>query len=244
MGAEARILLVDDELDLVWAVWHSLEDEGYEVLTVSNGAEALALIETHHPDLVILDIIMPGFDGLQVCRKLRRRLDTAAVPVLFLTARAGIEDRVVGLDEGGDDYLTKPFDLRELKARVRSLLRRARPAPGEDKALESRDTAICVGDLILSLEARRVQVGERTIQLTPTEFDLLHYLVTHAGQILASRDLYTKALDYPDALSDSSLVRWHIKNLREKIEPDPTQPTYIRTIPHQGYILERASALA
>ena len=120
----ARILLADDEQDLVWAVRHSLSDEGYEVLTAYDGMEALAIARCHRPDLVILDIAMPRLDGLQVCRRLRRDPTLAAVPILFLTVRSAIEDRIKGLDEGGDDYLVKPFDLEELKARVKALLRR------------------------------------------------------------------------------------------------------------------------
>ena len=124
--AASKILVVDDEQDLVWAVKYTLSDEGYKVLTASNGVKAMAAAQQHHPDLIVLDIIMPEMDGVQVCHRLRRDPGLAAVPILFLTMRDTIEDRVNGLDEGGDDYLVKPFDFSELKARIRALLRRSK----------------------------------------------------------------------------------------------------------------------
>ena len=172
----ARILLVDDEQALVWALRHSLSDEGYKVLAAGNGAEALALAQRKSPDLVILDIVMPGLDGLEVCRRLRRDPALAAVPILFLTVRNSVKDRVIGLNGGADDYLIKPFDVQELKARVRSLLRRSRSTA---KALGlDQDSTLVVGSLTLDLRCRKVCVGDRIVQLTPTEFHLLHHLMT------------------------------------------------------------------
>ena len=238
MNSATRILVVDDEQDLVWAIQHSLCDEGYEVFTAYNGVEALDIAENHPPDLVILDIILPRLDGLEVCRRLRRQAQSAAVPILFLTTRKSVEARVEGLDEGGDDYLTKPFDLGELKARVRALLRRKRSNGDCDQESPGQVVPIAVGDLQLRVPARRVRVRDRVVQLTPAEFDLLHYLMTHVGQLFSSQQLSQQALGYPQSLGDSSLVRWHIRNLRQKIEPDPAEPVYIRTVPCQGYIFE------
>lgn len=235
----ARILLVDDEQDLVWAVRHSLSDESYEVLTAYDGVEALTIARRHRPDLVILDIIMPHLDGLQVCQRLRRDPTLAAVPILFLTERSAIEDRITGLDEGGDDYLVKPFDLRELKARVRALLRRGRSAPEGRPGFpgfEGQDSLV-VGPLTLDLRICQVGMGEKTVQLTPTEFDLLHHLMIHPGEVFSSQQLLRQVWGYPPATADPGLVRWHIKNLRAKIEPDPAHPVYIRTVPRHGYIL-------
>jgi DNA-binding response OmpR family regulator len=234
-----RILLVDDEQDLVWAVRHSLNDEGYEVLTAYDGVEALAVARRHRPDLVILDIVMPRLDGLQVCHVLRRDPALAAVPVLFLTVRNAIDDRIKGLDGGGDDYLVKPFDLGELKARIRALLRRSRPAPEGAPGLEGRNSLLKVGPLTLDLHTCQVRVGGKTVQLTPTEFDLLHHLMVHLGEVFSSQQLLQQVWGYPPETADPGLVRWHIKNLRAKIEPDPAQPVYIRTIPRHGYILRR-----
>jgi len=235
----AQILLVDDEQDLVWALRRSLSDEGHEVLTAYDGVEALAVARHHRPDLVILDIIMPRLDGLQVCRRLRCDPTLAAVPILFLTERSALEDRVNGLDEGGDDYLTKPFDLKELKARVRALLRRARSAPQGGLEAEGRGPMLVVGSLILDLHTCQVQVGEENAQLTPTEFDLLQHLMTHPGEIFSSQQLLQQVWGYPPRTGDPGTVRWHIKNLRDKIESDPTDPVYIRTVPHHGYTFER-----
>lgn len=237
----ARILLVDDEQDLVWAMQYSLNDEGYEVLTAYDGVEALAVARRHRPDLVILDIVMPRLDGLQVCHHLRRDPALAAVPILFLTVRSSIEDRIAGLDEGGDDYLAKPFDLRELKARVRALLRRGRVAP------EGRVSLLVVGPLALDLHTRQVrvgegEVGEKGIQLTPAEFDLLHHFMTHPGEVFSSQQLLRQVWGYSPETADPGLVRWHIKNLRTKIEPDPAHPVYIHTLPHHGYTLKVAGS--
>jgi DNA-binding response OmpR family regulator len=235
--AMARILLVDDEQDLVWAVQHSLSDESYEVLTAYDGVEALTIARRHRPDLVILDIVMPHLDGLQVCQRLRRDPTLAAVPILFLTGRSAIEDRITGLDEGGDDYLVKPFDLQELKARVRALLRRRRSASEGGPGSEGQDSLLVVGPLTLDLHTCQASVGEKTVQLTPTEFDLLHHLMIHPGEVFSSLQLLQQVWGYPPETADPGLVRWHIKNLRAKIEPDPANPVYICTVPRHGYIL-------
>jgi len=234
-----RILLVDDERDLVWALRHGLSDEGYEVLTAYDGAEALGVARRHRPELVILDIVMPRLDGLQVCRRLRRDPTLAAVPILFLTERSTIEDRIKGLDEGGDDYLVKPFDLEELKARVRALLRRRRFAPEGCLEAEGPTPLLVVGSLVLNLHTRHVGVGEEAVQLTPTEFDLLHHLMTHPGEVFSSQQLLRQVWGYPPKSADPGLVRWHVKNLRTKTEPDPSHPVYIRTVPGHGYMFER-----
>jgi len=226
------ILLVDDERDLVWTMQHSLLDEGYQVLTAHEGAEALALAQLRHPDLIILDIVMPRINGLQVCRELRRDPTLGAIPILFVTALSSLGDRISGLDEGGDDYLVKPFDLGELKARMRALLRRARSA-----AIEERGS-ISVGDLALDLKTYQIHMGGRTEQLTPIEFDMLHCLMGHPGEVVSSRQLLQLVWGYPPLAADTSLVRWHVKNLRAKIELDPDHPVYLRFIPRRGYILK------
>lgn len=228
-----RILVVDDEENLVWAVRQCLSDEGYEVLTAYDGVEALDVARRHSPDLIILDIVMPRLDGLQVCRRLRRDPTLAAIRVLFLTERGAVEDRVRGLEQGGDDYLPKPFDTRELLARVQALLRRSRLGPNGRAGNECH--RLSVGTLTLDVRTRQVQVGEEVVQITPTEFDVLHHLMIHEGEVFSSRDLLQQMWGSPPGTENLSTVRWHIKNLREKIEPDPGDPIYIRTVPHQGY---------
>ena len=232
-----KILVVDDERDLVWALEHSLRDEGYQVLVAYDGLGALRIAKEHRPDLVILDILMPLLDGLQVCRQLRCNAAFSTMPILFLTSRSLVMDRIRGLDSGGEDYLVKPFDLGELKARVRSLLRRARSpedAPGISLGELSLATHRC---LELDIATRQVQVRGQKVQLTPTECALLVYLMTRPRQIFSSKELARWALGYCLLPEDAKLVRWHIKNLRQKIEPDPQHPVYILTVPRQGYML-------
>jgi DNA-binding response OmpR family regulator len=234
-----EILVVDDERDLVWALEHSLRDEGYQVLVAYDGLGALRIAKEHRPDLVILDILMPLLDGLQVCCELRLNAATSTLPILFLTSRSLVMDRIRGLDSGGDDYLVKPFDLGELKARVRSLLRRARSpedAPGISLGKGELSSATH-RNLELDVLTRQVQVRGQKVQLTPTECALLVYLMTRLRQIFSSKQLARGALGYRLLPEDAKLVRWHIKNLRQKIEPDPQHPVYILTVPHQGYML-------
>ena len=229
------ILIADDEQDLVWSLRYCLRDEGYEVLTAFDGLETIAIARRHQPDLIILDIVMPGLDGLQVCNNLRRDALTAAVPILFLTGRSDVEDRVAGLDEGGDDYLAKPFHLRELKARVKALLRRGRPAAGDQPT--QPDGCLLAGALALDVLSRQARLGDAAIQLTQAEADLLSFLMRHPGQIFSSQQLLEQVWNYPPGTADPGLVRWHMKNLRAKIETDSAHPGYLQTVSHQGYIL-------
>jgi DNA-binding response OmpR family regulator len=232
-----RILLVDDEADLVWAVQRSLCDEGYEVFTAGDGVEALAVAQRRHPDLIILDIVMPRLDGLQALHKLRRDPNLAAVPILFLTSRSAIEDRIKGFDEGADDYVVKPFDLRELKVRIKALLRRSQR--GTPETSDQTDSALLtIGTLTLNLHTYRVRAGETEAQLTRAEFDLLHYLMTHPAQVFSSQQLLEEVWGYALGNADPGLVRWHVKNLRSKLGTEPDRPAYIHTVPHHGYILE------
>ncbi|MBI3362556.1 MAG: response regulator transcription factor [Chloroflexi bacterium] len=236
--SQDRILLVDDEHDIVWALRHSLSDEGYEVFTASNGLDALRIARHHRPDLIILDIVMPGLNGLQVCHDLRRDPALAAVPILFLSVRNAIEDRIGGLDVGGDDYLIKPFDLRELKAHVKALLRRNRPTSAADLDSGGEGSLLVVGVLALDQLACHLRINGRTVQLTPVEFDLLRFLMTRPGEVLTAEQMLQQVWGYPPRTGDPSLVRWHIRNLRAKIEPDSARPTHIRTISHHGYLLQ------
>jgi len=232
----ARILLVDDEELVVSSVRHSLRDEGHEVFTASHGLEALGVARRHPPELVILDINMPGMDGLEVCERLRQDPTLASAPILFLTQRSAVQDRVEGLDAGGDDYLPKPFDIDELEARVRTLLRRLHPNSEGSRWPEGQESLL-VGSLALDLLSREACVNGHTVRLTPMEFDLLHYLMSHPGEIFPAEHLLQQVWGYPIGIGDPSLVRWHVRNLRAKIEPDPDQPSHIHTVPHQGYQL-------
>ena len=251
--SKACILLADDEPDLVWAVQRSLLYEGYEVLVAGDGLEALAVARRHSPALVILDIVMPNLDGLEVCRRMRNDPALATTPIIFLTDRSAITDRMVGLDEGGDDYLVKPFDLKELKARVGAMLRRSAypphvaiqhlgeiPPAGEQAPTISAEPAAV--SFILDLHSRQLKIGGKVIELTPTEFDFLYFLMTHPGKVFTAKQLLQLVWSYPPGTADPGLVRWHVKNLRAKIEPEPDHPRFILTVPRQGYTLNRRQA--
>jgi len=226
----ACIYVVDDERDLTWSLEKSLSYEGHEVVAANNGLEALRLMHRQRPDLVVLDVVMPQMDGIEVCRRMRSDTVLSAVPILFLTVKGALKDKVEGFEAGCDDYLTKPFDLRELKSRVRALLRRSRAiAP----------TRLTVGSLSLDFRTFKVSAGDKTALLTPTEFDLLHHLMSHAGEVFSSKKLLREVLGYPPGTGDPALVRWHIRNLREKIEPSPSNPIYILTVLRHGYTIPR-----
>jgi len=242
------ILVVDDEPDMVWAIQRCLKRAGYEVLTAQDGLEALAVARRHHPALVILDINMPVLDGLEVCLQMRKDPILASIPILFLTVNRTISDRVEGLDQGADDYMIKPFDLQEFQARIRVLLRRPVREPGLPRGDSppnpnqgdcSQSSTLMVGEITLDLHTRMVHAREKGSELTPTEFDLLYFLMSHPQEVYTSRQLLQTVWNYPDEIANPGLVRWHIKNLRNKIEIDPEQPNYIVTVAHQGYMLKQ-----
>lgn len=235
-----KILLVDDDPDLVEVVRKGLVERGYHVVTASGGSEGFAAALEHRPDLIILDIVMPRMDGIQVLQRLRRHSDTADTPVLFLTARSSVSDRVLGLEHGADDYLVKPFYLQELLAQVSTLLRRGKRAVSETAAAfpggNGKAKMVDLGDVALNLESRRAFVRGEEIRLTKTECDLLAYLMTHAGEVLSSQELLQQVWGFPQGTTDTGLVRWHVRNLRSKIETDPEQPEVILTISRRGYV--------
>lgn len=232
--ASAKILIVDDEPDIVWSVRYTLNDEGYEVLTAGCGADALRLAHHFQPDLVILDMVLPDGDGTQVCHALRRDQWLAAVPILFLSRRSSIADRINALNGGADDYLVKPFDFGELKARISALLRRAARTRHGDPPEAAR---LSYQDLSLDLRSHTVTVGGRTVLLTPAEFDLLRHLLAHQGEVFSSEQLLQHLWQDESAMRDQGLVRWHVMKLRAKIEHDPARPRYLRTVPRHGYMV-------
>jgi len=226
----ARILVVDDDRDVAGTIERTLRRRDHQVVMAYSGAQALQLIQQQCPDLVVLDIMMPRMGGIEACRRIRTLPNVASVPILFLTARSKIEDKIEGFEAGADDYLTKPFDLRELELRVRALLRRSLPTEEPKAPLE-------VGTLSLDPRTFKLNVDGNVLLLTPVEFELLYYLMKHAGEVISTERLLQDVWEYPPGTGDPNLVRAHIKNIRSKIEPSPNDPTYIRTISRHGYII-------
>ena len=224
------ILVVDDELHILEVVRDYLKQAGYRVLTARDGQTALTLTRHEHPDLIILDLMLPGgLDGLDVCRSIRQDPGLAGVPIIMLTARIEETDRLIGLELGADEYVTKPFSPREVVARVRAVLRRARrngPSPG----------IVRIGELAVDLSKHSVTIEGRAVSLTPTEFDLLAVLARYPGRPFTRAQLMDLVYDVAYAGYDRAIDS-HIKNLRRKIEPDPREPRYILTVYGVGYKL-------
>jgi DNA-binding response OmpR family regulator len=229
----ARILVVEDEATLRSTVAYNLNKAGHEVRTAGDGEQALALAAAEQPDLVVLDIMLPVMDGFEVCRQLRQR---SSVPVIFLTARDDEIDRVVGLEIGGDDYLTKPFSMRELLARVKALLRRRELLTAElsREPTEPNDEHLTAGDLRIDVPAHQVRLAGEPVALTPREFDLLTFLVRNRGHVFSAEQLLERVWGY-DFPADPRTVPVHIRGLREKLETDPSHPERIETVRGVGY---------
>ncbi len=231
-----KVLVVEDEPTLVETLEYNLSRQGYEVLTAMDGHEALAIAREEHPDLVVLDLMLPGIDGMEVCRVLRQEM---SVPILMLTARDEEVDKVVGLEVGADDYMTKPFSMRELMARVKALLRRERlireKLSAEERVVD-RETLTC-GDLTIDMSRREVTRNGEILHLKPREYELLVFLARHRGMVL-SRDLILERVWGWDYDGGSRTVDVHIHWLRERIEPDPSKPTRIVTVRGVGYRFE------
>jgi two-component system response regulator RegX3 len=231
MAEPPTILVVDDEPSYRDALAVSLRREGFLVQVASDGFEALERFDTYKPELVLLDVMLPRMSGVDVCRELRAR---SRVPIIMVTARDAEIDTVVGLEVGADDYVTKPFRLRELVARIRAALRRAPRPEAEDAAAE----ALEVGDVRLDPERHEVYVRGDAVQLALKEFDLLELLLANAGRVL-TRDVLMDRVWGPSYVGDTKTLDVHIKRLRAKIETDPGTPTRITTIRGLGYRYEK-----
>ena len=219
-----NILVVDDEKRIVEIIRAYLEKDGFRVSTAGDGKQALSLVRSEKPDLIVLDLMLPEVSGWDVCRTLRKDSD---VPIIMLTAREDVTDKIVGLELGADDYVTKPFDPKELLSRIRAVLRRY-------EGRVSTHSVINIGDISIDVERRMVKRGDAEIELTSTEFDLLRVLAENAGRVFTRMQLLDKlqgeAYEAYERTIDS-----HIKNLRKKLEPDPNRPRYILTVHGAGY---------
>jgi len=231
-----RVLVVEDEKALLDTLEYNLAHQGYEVLKASDGRVAVQMADEKRPDLIILDIMLPGLDGLEVCRLVRRKTN---VPILLLTAKADEMDKVIGLEVGADDYLTKPFRMRELLARVKALLRRVRLMREElsSQGGVTPGERLVFGDVAIDLERGEASRGGLALRLKPKEYELLVFMARHRGMVL-SRDLILERVWGWDYVGGSRTVDVHVRWLREKIETDPARPAHIVTVRGMGYRFE------
>ena len=223
------ILVVDDEPILRETLAEALAADGFRVVTAADGREALARFREERPDLVVLDLMLPELSGIEVCRIIRQE---SGVPVLMLTAKSSELDKVLGLELGADDYVTKPFSLRELTARIRALLRRTEPSPAEGPA------SVTVGDLTVDLAGHRLLRDGAPIPMKPKVFELLAFLVRHPGQVFSREQLLEQVWGY-DYAGETRTVDVHVHWLRTAIEPDPASPAVIQTVRGVGYVFRR-----
>lgn len=232
--AGKRILVVEDDKTLLDVLKYNLTREGYEVVIATDGVQGLEVARSERPDLVILDIMLPKLDGFEVCRILRKEM---IIPVLMLTAKVSEVDKVVGLEIGADDYMTKPFSLRELLARVRALLRRTEMLEQEALFEQSMPQVIAIGNLKVDFSRHEVSLGDSVLDLSPKEFELLALLVRNRGRVFSRDYLLNKVWGY-DYVGDTRTVDVHIRWLRQKIEIDPAHPQNLLTVRGVGYKFE------
>jgi two-component system response regulator VicR len=228
---EKRILVVDDEKPIADILQFNLQKEGYEVICAYDGEEALQKVEEVMPDLILLDIMLPQKDGMEVCREVRKKYD---MPIIMLTAKDSEIDKVLGLELGADDYVTKPFSTRELLARVKANLRRHSQTAAQEEASDTNE--IIIGSLVIRPDAYIVLKRGETIELTHREFELLHYLARHIGQVMTREHLLQTVWGY-DYYGDVRTVDVTVRRLREKIEDNPSHPSWIVTRRGVGYYL-------
>jgi two-component system alkaline phosphatase synthesis response regulator PhoP len=221
-----RVLVVDDEEAIQKLVEYNLTQAGFEVMTSDNGLNALETVLQERPDLIILDLMLPGLGGMEFCQRLRK--EGIATPIIMLSAKGEEVDRILGLEMGADDYVTKPFSPRELVARVKAVLRRS----GEETNQE--EGVYRCGDITVDVNRYEVMQGDKQVDLTPREFELLHYMIKNSGRVLSRDHLLDKVWGY-EFVGDTRIVDVHVSHLREKLERDPKNPEYIKTVRGVGY---------
>jgi len=223
------ILIVDDEKDIVDLVAYNVEKEGYKVFKAYDGEGALRAARSEKPDLIVLDLMLPGIQGLEVCKRIRRNPETAGIPIIMLTARGEEFDKVVGLESGADDYITKPFSVKELLARVKAVLRRADARQASEKAEIFEFKGLCI-----DLKSYEVTVGGKNVSLSRTEFNLLRFLSRNPGRVY-SREQILDQVWRDESFVEPRTVDVHVRRLRAQIEPDESSPIYIVTVRGVGY---------
>ncbi|KEF38422.1 response regulator with CheY-like receiver domain and winged-helix DNA-binding domain [Schinkia azotoformans MEV2011] len=229
-----KILVVDDEPAIITLLQYNLQQSGFEVSSAMDGEAGIKMVMEENPDIMILDLMLPKLDGIEVCKKLRE--DKIMIPILMLTAKGDEFDKILGLELGADDYMTKPFSPREVVARVKAILRR-KPLIDTVENKQSKEGKIQVGDLKIFPERFEAYIGEERLDLTPKEFELLVYLSLHKGLVITRDQLLNDVWNYEYA-NDTRIVDVHISHLREKIERNSKKPVYIKTIRGVGYKLE------
>lgn len=231
MNLPSKVLIIEDEQDISRILRDYISIHGYEVDVAKNGAEGLRLVDTWHPDFIILDLTLPDVDGIDLCRQIR---DKSTTPILILSARGSDTDKVLGLGFGADDYMTKPFSLSELVARINAHLRRVEGMVS--KSTQSDSEVIYIGNLKIDKKAYILTVDNREISLSAKEFELLYFLATHTNQVFTKSQLLDAVWGYT-SIGDENTITVYIRRLREKVEVDPSRPIYIRTIWGVGYKL-------
>lgn len=236
-----RILIAEDEAVVRSLVSRGLAEDGHQIYEAATGRECLHSVHHHQPDLLVLDIEMPAPDGLEVCSRLRADDLLESLPILFMTGRKAPSEVVNALEGGGDDYVTKPFEMEILRARVMALLRRAGIGTSRDDGEAEGDEGIVRrGPFDLNRRERRLHVGDKDkeVELTPTEMSLFHFLLRNAGEVYSSEELLQMVWDYPYGVGEKATVRVYVKHLREKIEPEPSSPQWLVTRTGHGYTLD------
>ncbi|MBC1273565.1 response regulator transcription factor [Listeria booriae] len=235
-----KILVVDDESSIVTLLQFNIEKAGFDVVTAEDGRTGYELALTEKPDLIVLDLMLPEMDGIEVCKQLRQ--DKVETPILMLTAKDDELDKIIGLELGADDYLTKPFSPREVVARIKAILRRSAGKSAEvEQEVAPKEKALHVGDLKILTESYEVYLQDELLDLTPKEFELLLYLANHRGKVF-SRDQLLDAVWNYDYIGETRIVDVHVSHLRDKIEADTKKPQYIKTIRGFGYKMENVKS--
>jgi DNA-binding response OmpR family regulator len=260
-----NVLVIEDDEIVARTIERSLKGEEFKITTVNSGVEGIKIARKLIPDIVLLDVVMPGMDGYTVCKEMRADPILSNIPILFLTAKVKDEDRIAGFNAGGDDYLSKPFNIDELILRVRAIIRRTNHQKSRDwsdkdstpaeqlpervqtilnrintgnKAVEA-DHCLIINEYVLDTRSYELHTPHRgKMRLTPVQYDLLYHLMSHAGQIFSPARLLDEVWDYPSDAGSPDLVRVHIKNLRERVEIDPSAPKFIQTVPGYGYTIK------
>ena len=225
-----QIIVCDDDIDINESIAISLKRDGYKVIKCFNGKEAISALDKNHIDLIIMDIMMPGEDGLKTVERIR---ETSDVPIIFLSAKSELNDKLMGLNIGGDDYMTKPFEMLELKARIKSIIKRSSTTIEKSEKKEYK-----LGNIKIDQDSKTVTIRNKPIKFTPIEYKILVYFVKNAGKVLSSNDIYKEVWNESEAYNIENTIAVHIRHIREKIEKDSREPKYIKVVWGIGYKME------